>query len=282
MPRASFAPPVPPGEHHDTAVAHRAGPVSWIPARTLLRTLIEISSGIAARRFAPSRARPQSTARSPSILLDKRGRLLPCPLGGRRTTSTSSSRVVVEVGQQRGADPCGRPTTTRTPSGAISWACCAAEPCQTPSVRVALPLIAAARGAVASISNCQWGSSASLEVGHGLRLRAERHAQDHDLDDRARRRRVLQTAELGRPARATRSSRRPPAGHARCRAIRSRPGPRHAHSLTASPKPSAPSSDIVSDVSLAGKRSQYRSRPIPARRQITCGQWPGRTIDDLS
>src|SRR3954451_5052489 len=43
--------------------------------------------------------------------------------------------------------------TTRTPSGAISRACSAAEPCQTPSVRVALPPTAAASGTVASISS---------------------------------------------------------------------------------------------------------------------------------
>ncbi len=43
--------------------------------------------------------------------------------------------------------------TTRTPSGAISCACWAAEPCHTPSVRVALPLTAAASGTVASTSS---------------------------------------------------------------------------------------------------------------------------------
>jgi hypothetical protein len=54
-------------------------------------------------------------------------------------------------------------------------------------------------------------------------------------------------------------------------------------SRSASPNPNAPLAPmIVSDVSLAGKRRQYRSRRIPARGQITCGQWPDRTIDDLS
>ena len=44
--------------------------------------------------------------------------------------------------------------TTRTPSGTISAACWAAEPCQTPSIRVALPDTAAASGTVASTTSC--------------------------------------------------------------------------------------------------------------------------------
>ena len=43
---------------------------------------------------------------------------------------------------------------TVTPSGTISCACCAAEPCQTPSERVALPLTAAASGTVQSTRIC--------------------------------------------------------------------------------------------------------------------------------
>ena len=50
-----------------------------------------------------------------------------------------------------------------TPSGTISWACWAAEPCQTPSERVALPLTAAASGTVQSTSS--WpGSSTSRRL----------------------------------------------------------------------------------------------------------------------
>ena len=53
--------------------------------------------------------------------------------------------------------------TTRTPSGTISWACWAAEPCQTPSMRVARPLTAAASGTVASTTS--WSSrSAPLRL----------------------------------------------------------------------------------------------------------------------
>ena len=54
-----------------------------------------------------------------------------------------------------------RADTTLTPSGISSRACCAAEPCQTPSMRVALPLTAAASGTVASISSFP-GERASL------------------------------------------------------------------------------------------------------------------------
>src|SRR6478672_12880373 len=43
---------------------------------------------------------------------------------------------------------------TVTPSGTISTACGAAEPCHTPSVRVALPLTAAAVGTVQSTRSC--------------------------------------------------------------------------------------------------------------------------------
>ena len=46
-----------------------------------------------------------------------------------------------------------RAATTRTPSGTISAACWAAEPCHTPSMRVALPETAAASGTVASTTS---------------------------------------------------------------------------------------------------------------------------------
>ena len=46
-----------------------------------------------------------------------------------------------------------RAETTVTPSGTISCACWAADPCQTPSERVALPLTAAASGTVQSTSS---------------------------------------------------------------------------------------------------------------------------------
>ncbi len=58
-----------------------------------------------------------------------------------------------EVASEAAETVC-RAETTRTPSGTISSVCWAAEPCHTPSIRVALPLTAAASGTLASISSC--------------------------------------------------------------------------------------------------------------------------------
>ena len=84
--------------------------------------------------------------------------------------------------------------TTRTPSGTISAACCAAEPCHTPSMRVALPPTAAASGTVASISSLP-GASASFDDVDRLGLAAQRDAQ-HDRRRRRDRLGVLAPAEL--------------------------------------------------------------------------------------
>ena len=66
-------------------------------------------------------------------------------------TSSSSS---MSRSARDGAEIVCRPETTVTPSGSISWACSAADPCQTPSERVALPPTAAASGAVQSTRIC--------------------------------------------------------------------------------------------------------------------------------
>ena len=88
-----------------------------------------------------------------------------------------------------------RALTTVTPSGTISCACWAAEPCGTPSSRVALPDTAAASGTVASTST--WPARERLlEVGEVLRLGAERHGQEHDRPARGGLR-VLQALDLG-------------------------------------------------------------------------------------
>ena len=52
--------------------------------------------------------------------------------------------------ERTGAETVWRAETTVAPSGTISSACWAADPCQTPSERVALPLTAAASGTVQS------------------------------------------------------------------------------------------------------------------------------------
>ena len=138
--------------------------------------------------------------------------------------------------------------TTRTPSGAISAACCAAEPCHTPSMRVALPPTAAASGTVASISS--WpGAQRLLEVGQRLGLAAEGHAED----------------TIGAAAAASAFSRplNAPSGTARARARGRLLGARSASrepittgtparaSRRARPKPSAPEAPMIATGSEA-------------------------------
>ena len=96
----------------------------------------------------------------------------------------ADEHVLVEL-VRRGRRGVGAPTvcsaaTTVTPSGTISWACCAAEPCQTPSVRVALPLTAAASGTVQS-TRIWPGAQRLAQVVEVLRLGAEGDGQEDDL-----------------------------------------------------------------------------------------------------
>ena len=79
-----------------------------------------------------------------------------------------------------GAPTVCRAATTVTPSGTISCACWAAEPCQTPSERVALPLTAAASGTVQS-TRIWPGCSASRRLLQVLRLGAEGDGEEDDL-----------------------------------------------------------------------------------------------------
>src|ERR1700727_740645 len=97
-------------------------------------------------------SRPPSTQRRPSIRsISFAASVLSARLSPQTSTSCSSgcSRSRSDAALTEWSAE-----TTRTPSGAISAACCAAEPCQTPSIRVALPLTAAASGTVASIKSC--------------------------------------------------------------------------------------------------------------------------------
>ena len=100
-----------------------------------------------------------------------------CPRASRRTAARPARAGGRDRLSEAALTVCSA-ETTRTPSGAISSACWAAEPCHTPSMRVALPPTAAASGTVASISS--WpGRERVAEVGERLGLVAERHAQDH-------------------------------------------------------------------------------------------------------
>ena len=154
--------------------------------------------------------------------------------------------------------------TTRTPSGTISSACWAAEPCQTPSIRVALPLTAAASGTVASISS--WpGRERVSQVRERLGLVAEGHAQDHDRGG-SRRVVVVVRRERRRPGLARGHARRF-RRRGRTRASRSRSAPPTRASRIARPKPSAPDAPITAtgSVGACGTAAEYRLRRDEAR-----------------
>src|ERR1700716_1579139 len=95
--------------------------------------------------------RPQSTQRVPSISsISFAARSLSAGESPHRSTSWSRgcSRSVSDAA----LTVCSA-DTTRTPWGTFSSVCCAAEACHTPSIRVALPLTAAASGTLASITS---------------------------------------------------------------------------------------------------------------------------------
>ena len=107
-----------------------------------------MSSAVSGSTMLAISRRPASTQRSPGIrpMISAAARLsaLRSPQISTSSSSSWSRSESVEALIVCSAE------TTRTPSGAISAACCAAEPCGTPSTRVALPPTAAARGTVAS------------------------------------------------------------------------------------------------------------------------------------
>ena len=89
-----------PRQHHDRT-AH--SPVILMPARTLLRTLIEMISGVNCSTIRAISSGPQSTGRRPGDQIDQRGDLV---LVGSAVTADQHVLVefVLEVAQQRGAD----------------------------------------------------------------------------------------------------------------------------------------------------------------------------------
>src|SRR5579875_653292 len=143
------------------AASHRSSGTrrSLIPAWVLCRAFTEISSAVKASVTLAISSFPQSMQRSPGILSRRSAARA---LSSRRSpqSRTSSSRSWSRSPSPRALTVCSAPTTA-TPSGTSSCACWAAEPCQTPSVLVAFPPAAAARGTVVSISS--WpGRSAPL------------------------------------------------------------------------------------------------------------------------
>ena len=148
--------------------------------------------------------------------------------------------------------------TTTTPSGTISWACSAAEPCGTPSSRVALPDTAAASGTVAS-TRIWPGSSAFLRFVR--------------FSDWARKGTASSTIGPRRAASGFSSPSTDPSGtcsRTRPAASSARPASRDpittgtpaAHSRSAMPKPRAPVPPMIGTVSMS--RANLADRVVPA------------------
>ena len=149
--------------------------------------------------------------------------------------------------------------TTRTPSGTISAACWAAEPCQTPSMRVALPQTAAASGTVASTSS--WPSRRWLLrfVSVSDWLRNGTHRNTTSL--------AAAAAAVREPAHArvrhllARRARPPPAARPASREPITTGTPAAA-SRSASPKPSAPEPPMTVTASGIGGGRLYAARAM--------------------
>src|SRR5680860_1337388 len=114
--------------------------------------LTEISSGVSCSTIRAVSSGPALTARSPGISSIRRATRA---LSALRSPQVGTSSPGSTAGSARlGAPTVCRAATMVTPSGTISCACWAAEHCQTPSVRVAVPLTAAASGTVQSTRIC--------------------------------------------------------------------------------------------------------------------------------
>ena len=97
-------------------------------------------------------SRPASTQRSPWMRWTSSATArLSAFRSPQRSTSSSSSWSSSDSAD---ADTVCSALQTRTPSGRSSAACCAADPCQTPSIREARPDTAAASGTVVSTTSC--------------------------------------------------------------------------------------------------------------------------------
>src|ERR1700689_960763 len=170
-----------------------------------------------------------------------------CPSGCSRSVSEAALTVC-------------RADTTRTPCPTISSACSAAEPCHTPSIRVAFPLTAAASGTVASISS--WpGDSASLRLA--------------SVSEWLRKGTLRMTVSASRTACAlswAEKSPVPAVALARSAASSARTGSRDPIApgtparpkRTAKPKPRAPEAPMIATLSAgaAGTAAEYRVQAV--------------------
>ena len=144
MPRASFAPPVPPASTHDSGSARSSTLTPRVvrqagDAHARVGIVLGIDRDHQRVIDSAMRAiskRPQSTQRSPSIRWSKSAAWL---LSSRKSPQPARpGRGRLEVGQRGRADRVqGRDDSH--PVGRHLQACCAADPCHTPSMRVALP-----------------------------------------------------------------------------------------------------------------------------------------------
>ena len=147
---------------------------------------------------------------------------------------------------------------TRTPSGTISATCWAAEPCQTPMVRVALPEIAAASGTEASTTSCP---------GRRCCLRFVRVSDcERNGTERISTRRGSRPSRCRRPSKlapGTRSAARPAASAARAASREPMTtGTPARPRRTARPKPRAP---VPPMMRRAAARPEYMVETVPDR-----------------
>ena len=116
-----------------------------MPAWTLCRALTAMSRAVSDSVIRAISSLPAVDAAKPGDPLDKDGRvaLVLAPVAAQEHVLFER---VLEVGEGRGADGVQRRRPRARPPGPSRRPAAAAEPCQTPSIRVALPLTAAASG----------------------------------------------------------------------------------------------------------------------------------------
>ena len=227
----------------------------------LWRLLTEISSAVSCSRMRAISRSPQSTGRRPGM---RRISSATSSLALRSSPaiSTSSSIAIDGIRERGGADGVEAPTRPSRRAAPSPPPAAAADPCQTPSVRVARPPIAAASGTVASTS-IGLRLERVAQVVEVLGLGAERHREHDGARARSRPPRSAGPRRAASAAPASVRARRTLAGglraRARRRASRSRSARRRSPSARASPKPSAPVPPMTATVCLACAISSRRA-----------------------
>ena len=205
-----------------------------MPEWPLCRMLRPISSAVICSRMRAFSSLPPSMARTPGIFAASA-----LPFARRRGHRCIRSRRSPRLHRRSdtSAEVLWNAATTETPWGTSSAACCAAEPCHTPRVRVARPPTLAARGTVVSttmlpgriavltcFSRAQWPSKGMVRTSRSAAAQAATFSSPEIVALPPRVARILAAASRARLA-----SRDPMITLSPARAQRS-----------ASPKPSAP------------------------------------------